>query len=134
MERMTKEELSQIHWMNKEIAMWQQKLDRLESQSLVKGQQLTGMPSGGSRTTSKVEDRVIRKEEIQERIHNLRDRAEREQVRLLKYIESIEDGFVRQVMEYRFMEDFTWKEVARKMGKGITADAVRMAVDRYLRK
>ena len=134
MGRITKEELSQIHWLNKEIAMWQQKLERLESQSLVKGQQITGMPSGGNRTMSKVEDRAIMLEEIRERIRNLQDRAEREQVRILEYIEGIEDCFIRQIIAYRFVEGMSWKEVAYKMGAGITADAVRMAVDRYLRE
>lgn len=131
---MTKDELSQLRWLKREIAMWQQKLDRLESQSLVKGQQITGMPSGGSRTTSKVEDRVIRSEEIRECIRDLKDRAEREQIRLLEYIKSIEDGFIRQIIQYRFAELMSWKEVARRMGEGVTADAVRIAVDRHLRK
>lgn len=134
MGRMTKEELSQLSWLQNEIILWQQKLERMENQSLAKGQQITGTPTGGSRAASKIEERLIRIEEAKERIRMLQDRAEQEQVRLLNYIEGIEDGFVRQIMEYRFMEDFTWKEVARKMGEGITADAVRMAVDRYLRK
>ena len=134
MGRMTKEELSQIHWLNKEITMWQRKLESLENQSLVKGQQITGMPSGGSRTTSKVEDRVMRLVEIRERIQNLRDKAEREQVRLLNYIEGIEDGFVRQIIVYRFVEDFTWKEVARKLGGNNSSESVRKAFQRFLQK
>ena len=131
---MTKQELTQIYWLNKEVVMWQQKLERLESQSLIKGQQITGMPSGGSRTTSKVEERAIRLEEIKERIQAMKDKAERDQVKLLQYIEGLEDVFVRQIIIYRYMELLPWKTVARRMGEGITADGVRKAVNRFLKK
>lgn len=134
MGRITKEELSQIHWLNKEIAMWQQKLERLESQSLVKGQQITGMPFGGSKSMSKVEDRAVMLEEIRERIRNLQDRAEREQVRILKYIESIEDCFIRQIIQYRFLELKSWKEVAEKLGGNNSPESVRKAFQRFKKK
>ena len=134
MGKVTKDELSQLYWLNKEIAMWQQKLDRLENQSLVKGQQITGMPSGGSRTMSKVEDRALKLEEIREKIQELRDRAMREEARLLEYIKGIDDGFVRQIIQYRFMEQMSWKEVARSMGGDNTSEGVRKALQRFLKK
>ena len=134
MGRITRKELSQIHWLNREIIMWQRKLENLENQSLVKGQQITGMPSGVGRTTSKVEERVLRLEEIKEHIQNLQDRAEQEQVRLLKYIEGIEDGFVRQIIEYRFIEDMSWKEVAGKLGGNNSPESIRKAFQRFLQK
>lgn len=131
---MTKAELSQIYWLNKEIAMWQQKLDRLESQSLIKGQQITGMPAGGSRTTSKVEEQVLKREEIREHIQKLIARAAMEEARLMEYLKGVEDTFVRQIIVYRFMDLMPWSKVAQKMGAGYTSDSVRMAVDRYLKK
>lgn len=131
---MTKAELSQIYWLNKEIAMWQQKLDRLESQSLIKGQQITGMPAGGGRTTSKVEEQVMKREEIRENIQKLIARAAREEARLMEYLKGVEDTFVRQIIVYRFMDLMPWNKVAQKMGAGYTSDSVRMAVDRYLKK
>ena len=134
MERVTKEELSQVHWLKKEIAMWQQKLDRLENQSLIKGQQITSMPSGGSRTTSKVEDRAIKMEEIRERIRELRDRAVREEIRILEYIKGIEDVFIRQIIQYRFLELKSWKEVAASMGGENTSESVRKALQRFMKK
>ena len=45
-ERLTKEELKQIYYINKEIKMWQRELDAIECKSLIKGQVLTGMPYG----------------------------------------------------------------------------------------
>ena len=131
---MTKEELSQIHWLRKEIAMWQQKLDRLENQSLIKGQQITGMPSGGRKTTSKVEDHVVKQEEIREYIRELRDRAVREEVRILEYIKGIEDVFIRQIIQYRFVELKSWKEVAASMGGENTSESVRKALQRFMKK
>ncbi len=131
---MTTQELSQIHWLRKEIAMWQSKLDRLENQSLIKGQQITGMPSGGSRITSKVEERAVKMEEIREHIRELKDRAVREEVRVLEYIKGIEDGFMRQIIQYRFLELKSWKEVAASMGGDNTSESVRKAFQRFLKK
>ena len=134
MGRMTKEELSQLSWLQNEIILWQQKLERMENQSLAKGQQITGTPTGGSRATSKIEEQLIQIEEAKERIQMLRGRAEREQVRLLNYIEGIEDSFIRQIIVYRFVEDFTWKEVARKLGGNNSPESVRKAFQRFLQK
>ena len=62
-ERVTKEELKQIYYINKEIKMWQKELDRLECKSLVKGQEITDMPFG-SGTSDKVADLAIEKADI----------------------------------------------------------------------
>ena len=131
---MTKDELSQIYWLRKEVIMWQSRLESLRSQSLMKGQEITGMPSGGSRTTSKIEERMIKIVEIEERIKELRDRADREEARLLRYIEEIGDSFVRQIIQYRFLELKTWKGVADCMGGDNTSESVRKALYRFLKK
>lgn len=131
---MTKDELSQIYWLKKEIAMWQSKLDRLQNRSLITGQQITGMPFGSRTGKSKVEVRALDEEEMETTIRKLKERAKREEQRLLKYIVSIEDSFVRMIVNYRYIEGMTWSMVAKNMGPGVTSDAVRMAVDRYLQK
>lgn len=134
MEKMTKKELSQLYWLNKEIAMWQQKLERMEEKSTIKGKQITGIPSGGSRATSKVEEQVIRREEIKKKIAEQQNKAEKERARLLEYITGIEDSLLRQIIQYRFVELKSWKEVAWRIGGDNTAESVRKTVQRFLKK
>ena len=57
---MTREELKQIYYINKEIKMWQRELDRLQCKSLIGSQSLDGMPKG-SGTSDKVANLAIEK-------------------------------------------------------------------------
>ena len=130
---MTKKELSEIHWLYKEIAMWQKELDRLENQSLVKGQNLSDAPHGSS-TRSKVENQAVQPETIKADIEVLKERAEQEKNKIRQYIKSINDSQIRQIINYRFVEHLKWDEVAARMGAGYTADSVRMALRRFFDK
>lgn len=51
-----------------------------------------------------------------------------------EYIESIEDSRMRMIMRFRYMDDMTWKEIARRMRNGSTADSIRMEHNRFLEK
>ena len=50
-----KQQLSQIYWLNKEQKMWQRELDRINNQSLAKGQDFTKVIPHGSSTGGKPE-------------------------------------------------------------------------------
>ena len=49
-----------------------------------------------------------------------------------EYIENIKDSRIRRIMRYRYIDNFTWQQVARKMGINHTADGCRMAHDRFM--
>lgn len=51
-----------------------------------------------------------------------------------EYVESIEDSRMRLIMRYRYMDNMTWKEIARRMRGGSTADSIRMEHNRFLEK
>lgn len=51
-----------------------------------------------------------------------------------EYIESIENSRMRMIMRFRYMDDMTWKEIARRMRNGSTADSIRMEHNRFLEK
>ena len=60
---MTRERLSQIYYLEKEQKMWEEKLRELEAASLIKGQEITGMPFANTGETSdKVMSLVVRKQ------------------------------------------------------------------------
>lgn len=51
-----------------------------------------------------------------------------------EYIESIEDSRMRMIMRCRYLDNMTWREVAKTFGKGTTADGIRMEHNRFLEK
>lgn len=49
-----------------------------------------------------------------------------------EYIENIKDSRIRRIMRYRYIDNLTWQQVARRMGMNHTADGCRMAHDRFI--
>lgn len=51
-----------------------------------------------------------------------------------EYINSIEDSRIRRIIQFRFIDNMSWKEVAARIGGNNTEDGVRMAFNRFLEK
>lgn len=49
-----------------------------------------------------------------------------------KYIQNINDSYVRLIIKYKYIDCHSWARVAALIGGGNTKDSVRMAVKRYL--
>lgn len=131
--RMTKEELSQIYYLNREIKMWKDELNRLECQSLLKGQQLTGMPNGGG-SGDKVGDLAVKKTDIQLIIEEKLKEIQLQREKIIEYISGIEDSLMRQIVFYRNVSCMSWRQVAAEIGGKNTEDGVRKLYDRFLEK
>jgi hypothetical protein len=128
---MDKKELNQIYYLEKEIEMWRKALNRLQSRSLVPSQEITGMPFG-SGTSDKVGNLAVSEADIESKIKELQNKVFEEQYKLLKYIETIDDSLMRQIMYHRHVLCMKWNEVAMTIGGGNTEDSVRKAHDRFL--
>ena len=53
---------------------------------------------------------------------------------LRNYIANIDDALTRRIFELRYINQYSWEQVARKVGGGNTAEAVRKRHNRYLQK
>ena len=49
------------------------------------------------------------------------------------FLGELDDSRMRQMIEYRYIEDMSWVQIANRMGGRNTADGCRMAVERFLR-
>lgn len=128
---MTRRELSQLYWLKKEIARNKARLAELEAASSAASVQLTWMPGGGGAS-----DRVgMYAAEIAD-LRGIIDanirRCWQELRRLSRYISTVEDSQMRQILTLRYIECLTWNQVADAIGGGNTEDSVRKAHDRYL--
>ena len=130
-ERLTREELKQIYYINNEIKMWQKELDRLECKSLVKGQEITDMPFG-SGTSDKVADLAIEKADIRLIIEGKLKEIQLQRKKIMEYIDSIDDSLLRQIMFFRNISCMSWNQVANEIGS--TENCVKQIYSRHFRK
>lgn len=133
MEKVTKEELSQIYYLNKELRMWQKELESLECQSLLRGQQLTGMPfvSGTSDKTGDIATTIA---DIKSIIIGKQKEIQIQKKKIMTYIEQIEDSYMRQIIFYRCVSCMSWNNVAQEIGGNNTEDSVKQAFHRFFKK
>lgn len=142
---MTKRELSQIYYLNREIEMQQRQIDDLEAhlQGLKLATTVSGSNPefpftkqifrvGGATMNGRYVETYEKIIELRALIRINQERCTREYNRLIQEINSISDSLMRQILTYRYISCFPWVQVAAHIGGGNTADSVRKAHDRFL--
>ena len=129
---MTKAELEQIYYLNRELKLWETELERVRCKSLV-GSPLPSN-SHGSGVSDKVADRAERIIELENRIIAKRDEIQRLRDEAVEYIYSIPDSLTRQIIYYRCVSLMSWRRVAYEVGGYNTAESVRKIYDRFFEK
>lgn len=129
---MTKKELSQLYWLNREIEMDTGRLRELEAMvSEPKAQKLDGMPhtAGYGGTLARCVAEII---DLNAIIAAKQQQCIHERNRLERYIADIPDSLTRQIFTLRFINGLTWYQVAMYIGGGNTEASVKMTCYRYL--
>ena len=129
---MTKSDLEQIYYLNRELKMWETELERVRRKSLV-GSPLPSN-SHGSGVSDKVADRAERIIELENRIIAKRDEIQRLRDEAVEYIYSIPDSLTRQIIYYRCVSLMSWRRVAYEVGGNNTPDGVRMIYNRFMER
>ena len=129
---MTKSDLEQIYYLNRELKLWETELERVRCKSLV-GSPLPGN-SHGSGVSDKVADRAERIIELENRIIAKRDEIQRLRDEAVEYIYSIPDSLTRQIIYYRCVSLMSWRRVAYEVGGNNTPDGVRMIYNRFMER
>ncbi len=126
---MTKKELSQLYYLNREIRQLKERREFLASQAEKVTSVITDMPRGGIRQDIK--------DELIDLIDLLALREKQcliEQSRIERYISDIPDSLTRQVFALRFINGMSWRQVAFSVGGGNTEDSVKKIAYRFLDK
>ena len=119
---MTKKELMQLYYLNREIMNDTEELVELK----IKNRTMA------SEKWSEEAEKIIseRESEIVEKIRKctlLRDKIK-------KFLEGIDDSLTRQIFYYRYDKCMTWRQVASMAGGYNTEESVRKIAERYLKK
>lgn len=130
---MTLKELSQLYYLNREIAADQKRLDELSrTVGAPSSPPLSDMPRPPHSVVSKVERLAAEIVDLQAIIAARQIQCIHERARLERWINDIPDSLTRQIFQYRFAECMSWQQVAMCVGGGNTEGSVKMICYRYL--
>ena len=121
---MTKEDLEQLCDLRKEIAELEYKIARLSSRGsrVVSDKvQASSKDFPYVQTTVKIEgydyvgDQKSRKQLRKKRIllQQRKEQAEALELRITQYINSISDSGIRRMIDYKYIEGYTWEKIGR---------------------
>lgn len=130
---MTRKELSQLYFLNKEIEQNKRRLEELEAIAEGCTAQITGMPHATG-VHDKIGDYSAEIADLRDLIALNMQRCWYELNKLERYIQSIDDSQMRQILTLRYINGLNWQQVAFSIGGGNTANGVQMAVKRFLKK
>ena len=130
--RMSIRELSQLYFLNREIEREKQRLANLEAAATGITANIKGLPHIGT-----VSDKTAIAAEIADCKAVIEAKVKAsiaEYNRLNRYIATVDDSLMREILTLRFVEGLSWEDVAYNIGGKNTPDSVRMLWNRFLRK
>lgn len=132
---MTKKELSQLYYLEREIYIDKQRLLKIKDKAYsLSGSNLSGMPGNNSLNRGNIERYAADIADLEAIIEAKIKQCTHERNRLERYISNIDDSLTRQVFTLRYVDGMSWTKVAIKVGGYNTADSVRMICNRYIEK
>ena len=132
---MTRQKLKQVRHLKSEIKLLQEQIAAVESEIIT--DKVTGSDPEHPWTERHYIIRGLPGER-NEKLLRLRDRLERRKsdlqdmrAEIFEWVEGIDDSLLRQVIILRHVNGLGWRQVAREIGGGNTADSVRKMHDRH---
>jgi len=129
---MTLKELSQLYYLNREIEMDMRRLEELRAKAENPSSgKLSGMPKSPN-VERKLERYISEIVDLAAIISTKQQRCIHERNRLERYINDIPDSITRMIFTLRFINGFSWYQVAEHIGGRNTDKSVSKACYRYL--
>lgn len=127
---MTIKELKRLRDIRNLLAREEERLQLLNAKRVSVGMNFSGLPHSESPDVHRMEDEIAEIMETEARIEEYK----REKRRIENYINSIDNLYMRYIFSLRFIDQMSWRKIARKLGGGNTEDGIRMSVKRFLQK
>ena len=130
---MTSRELKNLYYLKKEIKQQQRRIAELEAVATNCSTKITGLPSGKgiSDKTGNYDAQIADLKALLDL--NLK-KCFYELNRLDRFIQSVEDPLLRQILTCRFVNGYSWRKIAYTVGGNNTPDGLRVKMMRFLQK
>ena len=126
---MTKKELSQLYYLNREIEQLQARLTELESLATSCTANITGMPRANG-ISDKIGKYAAEIADLKSLLDLNLKKCFYELNRLNRYIQSVDDSEMRMILSLRYVNGLCWEQVAASISVYASGDSVRKAHDR----
>ena len=127
---MTKERLNQLGWLKLEIEELTNRIRRIDSALSGRASRIDGMSwLGGAKDF--VGDLASQLCDLKDQLIESKRTALEECQELQTFIAGIDDSQVRLIFTLRYIDGYSWHQVAWRLG-GNTSDSARMTHNRYL--
>lgn len=113
---MTKKELSQLYWLNREIEEQQRRLQELESLATSCTSPITGMPKSKG-IIDKLSEYVAEIADLKWLIDLNLQKCFFELNRLNRFINTVEDSEMRLILSLRYINGLSWQQIAYSIGE-----------------
>lgn len=130
---MTKKELSQLCYLKKEIRQLEQRINELETVATDCTAKITGLPHGTG-INDKIANYAAQIADLKSLLDLNLKKCFYELNRLDRYIQSVDDPLLRQIMTYRFINCYSWSKISYAIGGNNTPDGLRIKMMRFLKK
>lgn len=130
---MTKKELSQLYYLKKEIRQLEQRIKELETAATGCTAKITGLPHGTG-INDKIGNYAAQIADLKSLLDLNLKKCFYELNRLDRYIQSVDDPLLRQIITYRFINGYSWSKISYMIGGNNTADGLRIKMMRFLGK
>ena len=128
---MTKKELSQLYYLNREIEEQQRRLAELETVATSCTATITGLPRT-SGMADKIAKYAIEIADLKALLDLNLKKCFYELNRLNRYIQSVDDSQMRMILSLRYINGYNWRQIAFSIGGGNTEKGIQMMVKRFL--
>ena len=131
---MTKQDLEQIYYLDRELKMWERELQTLRGKSLICSPlPSTGAASGGGHS-DKVADRAERIISLEERVDAKKAEIQAARDAAVAFVTTIPDSLMRMIVFYRCVSLMSWRRIAYEVGGKNTEESVKKLYQRFVAK
>jgi len=113
---MTKKELSQLYYLNREIEEQQRRLVELEAGAISYNATITGMPKAHG-VSDKIAKYAVEISDLKALLDLNLKKCFYELNRLNRYINNVDDSEMRMILSLRYINGLTWLQIAFSIGE-----------------
>jgi hypothetical protein len=129
---MTKRELSQLYYLNREIACLQDRIAELECRATSCTSHITGMPKGKC-ISDIISNYAIEIADLKSYLDLSLKKCFYELNCLNRYIQGINDSEIRMILSLRYLNGLSWQQIAYSIGTEGDGSTERKKHDRFLK-